>query len=122
MQLDAARMQRMSDKERKKLIAAGKCFGCKETGHLYRECPKQSECKGKEKQKTCPKPKLRTADTSASIEEIPSEEEEEEETSKEMDAPPAYSKKNLMAAIKKLSMEDRDDLLNTMALSSDQDF
>jgi len=47
---------------------------------------------------------------------------EEEKTSKEMDAPPTYSKKNLMAVIKKLSMEDRDDLLDTVALDFDQDF
>jgi len=63
------------------------------------------------------------ADTLASIKEVSSdEEEEEEETSKEMDAPPAYSKKNLMAAIKKLSIEDRDDLLDTVALDFNQDF
>ena len=35
MQLDAAKMQRMSDEEHLKLVAAGKCFGCKNTGHLY---------------------------------------------------------------------------------------
>jgi len=35
MQLDAAKMQRMSEEEHKKLIATGKCFGCKQTGHLY---------------------------------------------------------------------------------------
>jgi len=61
------------------------------------------------------------ADTSASIKEVSSEE-EEEETSKETDAPPAYSKKNLMAASKKLSMEDHDDLLDTVALDFNQDF
>jgi len=62
-------------------------------------------------------------DTSASIKEVSSDDEEEEEkTSKEMDTPPAYSKKNLMAAIKKLSMEDCDDLLDTVALNFNQDF
>ena len=30
---------RMSDKERAELLAAGKCFICKETGHLSRNCP-----------------------------------------------------------------------------------
>jgi len=35
MQLDAAKVQRMSDEEHKKLIAARKCFGCKQPGHLY---------------------------------------------------------------------------------------
>ena len=43
-------------------------------------------------------------------------------TSKEVDAPPTYSKKNLMAAIKKLSMKDCDDLLDSAALNFNQDF
>jgi len=62
-------------------------------------------------------------DASTSIEEVSSDSEEEKmKTSKETDAPPTYSKKNLMAVIKKLSMEDRDDLLDTVALDFDQDF
>src|SRR6266850_2431054 len=121
-----AKMQRMSEEERKKLIAAGKCFGCKQTGHLYRDCEERPKCKGKGKQRTPkiqPKPRVQTADASASIKEVSSDSEEEEtKASKETDAPPAYSKKNLMAAIKKLSMEDRDDLLDTMALDFNQDF
>jgi len=116
----------MSEEERKKLIAAGKCFGCKQTGHLYRDCEERPKRKGKGKQKTPriqPKPRARTADTSASIEEVSSDSEEEEtKTSKKVDAPPTYSKKDLMAAIKKLSMEDRDDLLDSVALNFDQDF
>src|SRR6267142_329342 len=126
MQLDAAKMRRMSDEERKKLIAAGKCFGCKQPGHLYRDCEERPKCKGKGKQRTPrvrPKPKARTAEASASIEEVSSDSEEEgTQTSKKVDAPPAYSKKDLMAAIKKLSMEDRDDLLDSAALNFDQDF
>jgi len=51
-----------------------------------------------------------------------SEEEEEEETSTTADAPPAYSRWSLAAAIKKLSMQDREDLLDMVALDSDQDF
>ena len=35
MQLDAAKMQRMLEEEHKKLIATGRCFSCKDTGHLY---------------------------------------------------------------------------------------
>src|SRR6267142_2475564 len=126
MQLDAAKMQRMSEEERKKPIATGKCFGCKQTGHLYRDCEDRPKCKGKGKQRTPkirPKPRVRTADASASIKEVSSDSKEEEtKTNKEMDTPPAYSKKNLMAAIKKLSMEDRDDLLDTVALNFNQNF
>jgi len=125
MKLDTAKMQRMLDEECQKLVVAGRCFGCKKTGHLYRNCPERPKCKGKDKQKVPKvrlKPRVRTADTSALIKEASSEEEEEEETGKETDAPPAYSKKNLMAAIKKLSMADHDNLLDTVALNFDQDF
>src|SRR6267142_4898594 len=116
----------MSEEERKKLIAAGKCFGCKQTGHLYRDCEERPKHKGKGKQRTPrvrPKPRARIAEASASIKEVSSDSEEEgTQTSKKVDTPPAYSKKDLMAAIKKLSMEDRDDLLDSAALDFDQDF
>jgi len=46
------------------------------------------------------------ADTSATIEEMSSEEEEEEETSTVATAPPAYSRKSLATAVRKLSMQD----------------
>ena len=121
MQLDAAKMQRMSEEEHKKLIAAGKCFRCKQTGHLYRDCEERPKHKGKGRQRTPrvrPKPRARTAETSASIEEVSSDSEEEGT----VDAPPAYSKNDLMAAIKKLSMEDHDDLLDSAALDFNQDF
>jgi len=65
-----------------------------------------------------------TAETSATIEEVSSDskEEEEKKTRKQTEAPPAYSKKDLMVAIRKLSMEDHDDLLDSVALDFDQDF
>jgi hypothetical protein len=50
------------------------------------------------------------------------EEEEEERKVKVKDMPPAYTKKNLMTAIKKLSVDEREDLLDSMALKLDQDF
>jgi len=55
MQLDAAKMQRMSEEECMKLLAAGKCFGCKNTRHQYRDCPERPMCQGKNRQGT-PKP------------------------------------------------------------------
>jgi hypothetical protein len=36
--------------------------------------------------------------------------------------PSAYAKKDLMAAIKKMKIEDREELLDQCALDSDQDF
>jgi len=105
MQLDAAKAQRMSDEEHQKLMKAGKCFGCQNTGHRYRKCPERLKCQDKNKQETPrprPKPRVQAADTSMSIEEMSSEE-EEEGTSVVADAHPAYSWRSLAAAIKKLS-------------------
>jgi len=51
-----------------------------------------------------------------------SSKEEEEETRTTADTPPAYSRRSLAAAIKKLSIQDQEDLLDTVALNSDQDF
>jgi hypothetical protein len=49
MQLDVAKMQRLTDEECLKLIQEGKCFYCKEDGHLYKECKKRPKSKGKGK-------------------------------------------------------------------------
>ena len=125
VQLDTAKTQRMSEEEHTKLLAAGKCFGCKNTGHWYRDCPERPKCQDKNRKgtpKPWPKPKAWAADTFASIEEMSSEEEEEEKTSMTADAPLAYSRQSLAAAIKELSMQDHEDLLDTVALNSDQDF
>jgi len=60
MQLDAVKMQRMSNEECQKLIKAGKCFGCKETGHRYWKCPKRPTHQGENRQETpAPRPKPR---------------------------------------------------------------
>jgi hypothetical protein len=125
MQLDAA-IARLTDKERKQLRNEGKCFGCKSTKHMYANCPKNPRVrrKGKKRQeslKARTKPRARAANMSATIEEISSEEEEEEEPKKE-EAPPPYTKKKLVTAIRKLSSTDREDLMDTLAIESDQDF
>ncbi|KAI9068657.1 hypothetical protein FKP32DRAFT_1561275, partial [Trametes sanguinea] len=39
----------LSEKERAELLAAGKCFVCKETGHLSRNCPTASRVSGNRK-------------------------------------------------------------------------
>jgi hypothetical protein len=125
MQVDAAKIERLTDEERQRLRNEGKCFGCESTKHMYANCPRNPKRKGKGKdkcksQRTRTRPHARVVGTSATIEEEQSE--EEEEASKE-EAPPAYTKKkDLMAAIKKMSTEEREDLLDAAALNSDQDF
>jgi hypothetical protein len=58
---------------------------------------------------------------SATIEEVSSEDKEEEEPKKE-EAPPPYTKKKLVTAIKKMSTAKHEDLMDTLAINSDQDF
>ena len=41
IQLNAAKTQRLTDEDCLKLIQEGKCFYCKEDGHLYRDCKKR---------------------------------------------------------------------------------
>jgi hypothetical protein len=40
----------LSEKEKAELLAAGKCFNCKETGHMSRSCPKKSFVKSSSSQ------------------------------------------------------------------------
>jgi hypothetical protein len=94
--------------------------------HMYADCPRNPKrrCMGKNRQKgqkACTRPQAQVVGTSATVEEVQSEE-EEKEASKEKEAPPTYSKKKLMAAIKTLSTEECEDLLDAAALDSDQDF
>jgi hypothetical protein len=47
MDIDVAKTSCLSESDQKKLIQEGKCFGCKEKGHLYRDCPKHPKGKSK---------------------------------------------------------------------------
>ena len=121
MQLDAAKAKRLSEEERKKLQSKGKCFNCKKTGHMYRECPTKPKPKGKGKARAPPghpRPCARAADTSSSVKD---DEDADSEGSK--DDPPAYTTKDMKAAIKAMTTEEREEFLDTMALETDeQDF
>jgi hypothetical protein len=41
MDVDVVQTGHMSNKERQKLIKEGRCFYCKDVGHLSQECPKK---------------------------------------------------------------------------------
>jgi len=133
MQLDTAKTQRLTYEEHQKLIQEKKCFYCKKMGHLFANCKERPKSKGKGKGKGKGRMKRHhlgpractanaTSDPKEGSDEEEEEEEEEEEKDKAKDVPPAYMKKNLMTAIKKLSVDKREDLLDSMALKSDQDF
>jgi Retrotransposon gag protein/Zinc knuckle len=118
MQVDAARM---SNKEHQKLLKERACFRCKKTGHFLKDCllkPKGT-FKGKQRSSMKPRPRVRTADTGREEGDNEGEPSPDEEIK---DLPPAYAKKDLMAAIKKMKTEDCEELLDQCALDSDQDF
>jgi hypothetical protein len=125
MQLDVAWIQKLTDEEHQKLLKEKKCFYCKKLGHMFANCKERPKTKdkGKGRMKRChPGPRVYAASATSEPEEESEEEEEAEKDKKAKDVPPAYTKKNLMTAIKKLSIDEREDLMETMALESDQDF
>jgi hypothetical protein len=125
MQLDAAWIQKLTDEECQKLLKEKKSFYCKKMGHMFVNCKERPKSKGKGKGRMKRHhlgPRARAASATSDLQEESKEEEEVEKDKKVKDAPPIYTKKNLMAAIKKLSVDEREDLMETMALKSDQDF
>jgi len=46
MQVDAARLERLTPKERIKLAKEGRCFKCREEGHMSADCPTNTNNQG----------------------------------------------------------------------------
>jgi hypothetical protein len=90
-------------------------------GHFSKDCPsKLKNSKGKQKGMSKPRSHARTVETGEEEEEGQSD--KGDQTEEVNDLPPAYAKKDLMAAIKKMKIEDCEELLDQCALDSDQDF
>jgi hypothetical protein len=104
MDVDVAKTSCLSEVEWKKLISEGKCFGCKEKGHLYRDCPKCPKGKGKASTQRKQR-KARTGETTESTSTDPPDDEDTETQ------PPAYSKEDLKIALARLSCEERDEVI-----------
>lgn len=117
MDVDRAKLNKLSIKERAKLSKEGKCFLCKEKGHMARACPKKASTdKGKQrapKEDRDKKAKARTAS-------ISEEEDEGEPSSKEKEAPPEYSDdESLKKQIRKMTAEKREALLEELSVDGD---
>jgi hypothetical protein len=116
MQIDVTRL---SDQEQQKLLRQKACFQCKKTGHFSKDCPsKPKNPKGKQKGLLRPRPYARMAKTGEGEESS----DKKDQTEEVNNSPPAYAKKDLMAAIKKMKIEDYKELLDKCALDLDQDF
>src|ERR1700742_818190 len=115
MDVDVARTSRLLDKERKALVAEGKCFHCKQKGHLFRDCPTRPKDKGKGKAAQRKNRKARAVKLNNEGEEPQSEKEPKNEE------PPAYSMEDLKIALARLSKEDRDEVIKGTELG-EEDF
>ena len=112
MDIDVVRTQ-MTNEERTSLMKAGKCFNCKQAGHLSRTCPKKNKGKGKARDN---KPREGKARTVQVEEEDEGAQKEPPNSSKGEESPPQYSKGDLTAAVARLSTEDRENLLESLSL------
>ena len=83
-------------KERERLRTERRCFNCKRTGHMSRDC----RDKGKQR--------ARTVQTEPDKPEAPKE--------KGTDPPPSYEDKDLITAIKALSLNKREELMDKISL------
>jgi hypothetical protein len=103
MDVDAAQMTPLSDKEREKLRAEGRCYFCKAQGHLSNRCPK----KGGQPRTGPNKPR---SQTTARVTETEGTETRDADNIEE-----AYQ------TLERLSKEDKSSLLDRMIVD-DQDF
>ena len=93
----------MSDEERQKYYAEGRCFRCSKQGHISRNCPDQK----RSEKGTSGKKKARVAEakTTAKIE----EEDQDKVDDSDEEEPPKYEKGEAMiATIKAMKGKDRE--------------
>ena len=115
MDVDAMRTSKLSKEERDRLREERRCFNCQKKGHLARDCRKKNSEQAERKDKG-KKPQSRVR--SAKVEEVVDDRESEDEgpsTSKE-DSLPSYEKKDdLVAAIRRMTAEQREATLEQLA-------
>ena len=115
MDVDTMRTSKLSQEERDKLQAERRCFNCKKKGHLARDCRKKDSENSERKDKG-KKPQSRVC--SAKVEEVVDDRESEDEgpsVSKE-ESPPSYEKKDdIVAAIRRMTVEQRESTLEQLA-------
>ena len=98
--------ERLSEDEKKKRKAEGRCFTCGKQGHISRACPKRKEGG---KAQGARKAEIRSQQNEA-----------ETEQSSEPEAPPTYDQ-GVMAQIRAMTTEQRDEFLDKLMMA-EEDF
>jgi hypothetical protein len=115
MDVDAAIMgtetkkpeKRLSESEKKKRQAEGRCFACGRQGHMSRACPKK---RTGEKAKSARKAEINDQ-----------QKEKEEEGSDAASNPPPYNSEGMMAQIRSMTTDERDEFLDQLMMT-EEDF
>ena len=105
MEIDAAHTEKRSKEDKAKLIKEWKCFICEKTDHITAKCYSHNKDKGKAKAaigKAC------TAKVN--------EEKEDTKDNEPKESPSDYNDDSVVAAVKRMSTDKREALLEHMAL------
>jgi hypothetical protein len=118
IKVDKPRSKKLSEEDRKKYFAEGRCFRCGQQGHIGKNCPSKSKASNATSTKK-DKGKAREA----KIEEVESEKENDKASDSEgEDEPPKYSKSEaIIATIKAMPAKHKEQIFDYL-ISQDQDF
>ena len=115
MDVDAMHTSKLSKEERDRLREERKCFNCQKKGHLARDCRKRNPEQSKQKDKG---KKPQSCIRSAKVEEVVDDRESKDEgpsASKEESLPSYEKKDDLVAAIRRMTAEQRESALEQLA-------
>ena len=96
---------KLSEGEKKKRQAEGRCFTCGRQGHMSRACPKKRES---EKAKSARRAEITSQQN-----------EEKEERNDATSAPPPYNSEGMMAQIRSMNTEERDEFLDQLMMTEE---
>ena len=117
MDVDAMRTSKLSKEEREALRKEKKSFFCKKEGHFARDCWSKAKEKGKSQDKgKAPSSHVRQAKVEEVIDDREGSDDETVAPSQTNETLPSYSKgDDIAAAIRSMTMDKRESLLELLA-------
>jgi hypothetical protein len=128
MDVDNTQLIPLTDEERKKLSAEGRCFRCRQQGHMSRACPKrQNQGQGTNNQQNISR--TSSPRTNARVKEVVDDRDDSSETGSTTTAVSTKSTKinvvkmapnDVVLALEKMSKEQRDEVLDQIILRGEE--